>query len=93
MPIWREMLTGRTPEGRESPLYGCKLLLFAYDETISSLRKDVAHDAAYRIRDIMVSHFNRYVPDVPVRAEPALMTRWSKGAKTLKDKDGKLTWA
>jgi hypothetical protein len=39
--------------------------------------------------DVMLTAFNRYTPDVPVRAEPALMTAWFKKAEP-KFEEGRL---
>ncbi len=90
LPLWRECMLGRMPTGEESPLLGTKPLLFAHDEVIAAVPVDVAHDAAYRMTTIMVDCFNRYTPDVPVHAEPALMTRWHKSAKAVFDGAGRL---
>lgn len=72
-----------------SPLYGSRPILFIHDECLFELREDRAHEAAFRARDIMVDHFNKYTPDVPVTAEPTLMRFWSKRAETVYV-DGKL---
>lgn len=76
---------------RNSPLYGSHVVLFLHDELIVEMREEVAHEAAYRMADVMVSSMREFVPDVRVSAEPALMRRWYKGAKTVKDSNGRLT--
>jgi hypothetical protein len=38
----------------------------------------------------MVEAFNHFTPDVPVRATPVLMDRWSKSAEHLVDSNGNL---
>ena len=40
--------------------------------------------------DIMVKEMQKYTPDVPIKAEPALMRRWYKDAEPLYDQEGKL---
>lgn len=83
------------PTGRCSPLEGSYPILFCHDENIFEFRQwKHQHEAAYRGRDIMVRGYNRFFPDVPISAEPCLMQRWYKGAKTVFDDKGRLkTWA
>lgn len=68
-----------------SPLYGCRIVDFIHDEYLLEVHEEpeLAHLAAYRQRDIMVEEAQRYHPDIRVTAEPALMRRWSKNAKTV----------
>jgi hypothetical protein len=73
-----------------SPLFGCRPVNFVHDEIIMEAPLEQASDAAWEMRDVMVSAFNRFVPDVPVKATPALMDRWSKKAKTIVDSEGRL---
>lgn len=64
-----------------SPLYGSRPLLDLHDEIFLELVEEKAHEAAHRARDIFLRVVNeRYTPDVPMRAEPALMRRWMKKA-------------
>lgn len=66
-----------------SPLYGSRLLVFAHDETLLEIPEERAHEAAMRQAEIMVEQMKTCVPDVRVSAEPALMRRWYKEAKTV----------
>lgn len=84
LPLARECYVDK-----KSPLYGSRPLLFIHDEVLFELREDCMHDAAFRARDIMVDSFNKWTPDVPVTATPALMRFWTKGAEAVY-KDGKL---
>lgn len=77
---WRVRATGRL-----SPLAGAYPMLFAHDEVIFELREERAHEQAFRARDIMVQAYNRFTPDVKMTAEPCLMRRWYKGAKSVYD--------
>lgn len=83
------------PTGKCSPLEGSYPVLFCHDENITELRQwKYQHEAAYRKRDIMVSGYNRFTPDVPMTADPCLMARWYKGAKTVFDERKRLkVWA
>jgi hypothetical protein len=62
-------------------LFDCHPVLYVHDEVIAELPIRRAHEAAYAMTDVMLRAFNRYTPDVPVRAEPALMTAWFKKAE------------
>lgn len=73
-----------------SPLFGSRLVLFAHDETIIEIPEERAHDAAMRQAEVMVEQMKTCVPDVKVKAEPALMRRWYKGAEAVYDANGRL---
>jgi hypothetical protein len=74
---------------RASVLYGSRTIYLYHDELFSALPEKNAHDAAFRLRDIMVQAMKEYIPDVAVGAEPALMRVWDKNAEP-KFLDGKL---
>ncbi len=71
-------------------LYGSRLVGSLYDEAILEVPEDIAHEAAFRTRDLMVEAAGRWLPDVPSTAEPALMHRWSKAAEPTFDPTGRL---
>lgn len=78
---------------RGSPLFGSRPLLDLHDEIFLELKEELAHEAAYRARDILVNTCNeRYMPDVPVSAEPALMRRWYKAADTVLENGRLVCW-
>lgn len=77
----------RTPG---SALFGCRVVNFAHDEIITELREEVAHEAAYEQTKIMVDVANRFLRDVPMTAEPALMRAWYKDAEAVFDEAGRL---
>lgn len=75
-----------------NPLSGSRLCLFAHDETLIDIpdRGVDAVDAAARMQaDLMVKAMRGVIPDVKISAEPALMYRWSKDAKTVQDEKGR----
>lgn len=78
----------------DSILYGCRPVLFVHDEVIVEIptRFGLEHvDAcAYEIARLMCAVVQPYMPDVVVTATPALMTRWYKKAKEVKDERGLL---
>ena len=74
----------------QSPLYGSRLMVFAHDETIIEIPEEKAHEAAHRQAEIMISEMRKFVPDVKVKAEPALMRNWSKSVTTKYDSNGRL---
>lgn len=73
--------TYRMPNGERSPLYGCRIILFAHDELIVEGPEETAHIWAPRISVVMVESMREYTPDVAVDAPPAIMRRWWKGAE------------
>lgn len=78
---------GRKP----SPMYGSRLVAFIHDEFLLEVRDNAnAGAAGDRLAAVMVEGMARYIPDVPVKAEPVLMRRWLKGAKTTRDANGTL---
>lgn len=74
----------------ESPLYGCRPVLFLHDEILIEAPEERAHEAAVRLGQVMVEALQCFLPDVPVTASPALMRRWYKGAEAAYDANGRL---
>lgn len=76
---------------RKSCLFNnLRLVVFVHDEVISEIRESVAHECAWRKSQIMVSAMQELVPDVKIKAEPALMRRLFKGADLATDRQGYL---
>lgn len=74
-------------------LYGGEVepLCFIHDETITALAvNQYTHERAYEISRIMVDSMQVILPDMVVKAEPCLMWRWQKNAKTVFDENGRL---
>lgn len=72
---------------------GCSTIinLPIHDEFIFELKRETAHEEAYRLSRIMIESAKKYLPDVKIiKAEPALMNRWEKEAEPTFDKDGRL---
>ena len=74
----------------ESPLFGSRIVGFFHDEYMLEVPEFRAHEAATRQCEVMVSAAKRYVPDVRISVEPALMRRWSKSAEETRDAEGRL---
>lgn len=73
-------------------LSGSRLCIFAHDETLIDIPDTgvINVDAAARRQAaIMVEQMKSVVPDVAIKAEPALMRYWSKDAKEVKDAEGR----
>lgn len=66
---------------RGTALFGSRPVAFVHDELILEVPTDIAHEASMRLRDVMCEQMARYIPDIPIEAEPALMTRWLKAAE------------
>lgn len=71
-------------------LEGCFPVVFAHDEIGLEAPIDSAPEAALELALTMEDAMNEVCPDVPARCSPLLCNRWSKKAKTLFDKDGRL---
>lgn len=63
-----------------SPLYGTRPWTFVHDQVIGEAPKETAHEAAFECRDVMVYEANKWLPDVPITAEPVISQCWSKDA-------------
>ena len=88
LALWR--LADECYAQKSSPLYGSYPLLCVHDEVILEIPEASMHEAAMRHRDVMVEAMNEFVPDYPVRAEPAVMRFWSKEAEAVYDENGRL---
>lgn len=90
----RECYLGVSAVGEPSPLAGSRLIAFVHDEYVLEVPCDVAHEASERVVRVMCDAMARVIPDVPVTASPALMTRWYKDAKERYSESGRLLpWA
>jgi hypothetical protein len=66
---------------RESPLYGVGMWAFVHDEFLFEGPEETAHEWCNYAVDVMIRDMSRYTPGVTIKAEPALMRRWSKKAE------------
>lgn len=73
-----------------SPLFGSRPLLYLHDEVIAQVPIETAHEAAHRLRDVILTHYRKYTPDVSVTASPCLMRCWKKNAESVFDSEGRL---
>jgi len=78
--------------GAPGPLVGTYSLAFIHDEIIVEAPEETAHEAALALSAVMERAFNRFVPDVPTKAEPTVMRYWSKKAKQTWDGDRLIPW-
>jgi hypothetical protein len=74
----------------DSPLYGTRPVLFVHDEIILETPLHLAHDAAMELKRVMEQSMSIFTPDIPSLAEPALATRWWKGAEPVYNDEGRL---
>ena len=86
LPLARECYL----ESENSILFNSRPLLFIHDEVLGEVPIECASQAAFRMRDVMIEHASKYVPDVKLTATPALMTRWIKSAEAEYDSEGNL---
>lgn len=73
-----------------SPLYGVRCWVFIHDEFIFEGPEDNAHLWAPAASAIMIKEMQKYTPDIPIKAEPALMRRWYKDAEPVYGEEGEL---
>lgn len=73
-----------------SPLYGTRTILFVHDELIAEVEPERGPEAASELGRVMCLNANQFLPDVPVRTEPLLMSLWSKAAEPIYDETGRL---
>jgi hypothetical protein len=79
--------------GRKAPtaLYGCRPVLFIHDEIGMEIpysaevggSPERASAAVERLSIVMVAAMKKWVPDVPIKADPVMMCRWYKGAEAV----------
>lgn len=77
----RDVLRDDPPPGGESPLLGCRPVLFLHDEVIAEVPIHRQDACAREMARVMTAVGQLYCPDVPITAAPALMERWYKGAE------------
>ena len=76
---------------RESILYGCRPWNFVHDEIIVNFPEDeFMHERAWEVSRLMVEGMVKIIPDIPIKAEPALMRRWNKFAEYVTGEDGRI---
>lgn len=79
------------PRHRASPLYGTRANALIHDEIFMEAPETRAAEALERCAVVMVEAMQRWLPDIPVSADPALMRRWSKAAgNPVRDAGGRL---
>jgi hypothetical protein len=86
--VARECYLRGTLGGKDSPLFGTRPTMFIHDEIIAETfdpigHPEVAHAAAWRLSARMIESMKLWIPDIPIKAKPALMRRWYKGAKQI----------
>ena len=76
--------------GHNPILYGSRPVVFVHDETIVEHPVETAHERAMEQARIMIEAGKPFCPDVPLKAEPALMFHWSKDAVAVYDENKRL---
>lgn len=74
----------------DSPLYGSRPVAFVHDEIILESPEDKGHECALELQKIMERRARAWCPDIPIEAEPCIMTRWFKDAETKYDSNGRI---
>lgn len=78
---------------KKSILYGCSMYNFIHDQYQLSIPDDnLAHERAEYAGHVAREAANKWLPDVPTRAKPMLVRRWSKLAKATKVNGRLVPW-
>ena len=75
---------------RYSPLFGSRMVNYVHDNFMLETPEEAASEAADRLVKVMIEVGTRWLPDVPPRAEVTVSRHWSKKAKAVRNKEGKL---
>lgn len=76
---------------KDSPLYGCRIVNYIHDQFLVECDEDKAHEACMELSRLMILGASPYLPDVPPTIKKPLVCRcWSKKAKPVRDKSGRL---
>lgn len=89
--VARECYVGLTPEGKRSPLFGCRPVLFLHDEIIIEIPEisaEFVHLATMRLAEVMKKAMEKWITDLPVKCSPVVTRKWWKGAKAIYGSDG-----
>ncbi len=107
--VTKECYLGVKPDGTPSPLAGSRPVFFLHDEIgmetpyVGEGAVERASAAADRLSEVMIEEMSKWVPDLPILAQPAMMRRWHKGAEPVRENgvllpckpithDGKTVW-
>jgi DNA polymerase I-like protein with 3'-5' exonuclease and polymerase domains len=71
-------------------LYGSRVVGYFYDEFFMEHPEETAHERAFAQTEIAVTEAQAILPDVKVRAAPALQPCWYKEADAVYNKAGRL---
>jgi len=82
LALWRLALACYTEP--ESPLFGCRLVLFLHDEFILEVPEDRVDAAAKELVRIVCGAVQEVIPDIPITSQAAAFRRWLKGAKPVR---------
>lgn len=88
--IMKACYQGTLPDGSPSALYGSRIVNFIHDEFLLECPAEIGHECADDLSSLMIQGAQPWVPDVKITTEAVIMTAWSKGAKRMRDADGRL---
>ena len=84
--FWTKAEHGAT----RSPLYGTRIVAFIHDEFLGEAPEALASASAERLATVARLGMELYIPDVKISCSPVIMRRWLKGAKTVRDSEGRV---
>ena len=74
----------------ENILFGARPWNFVHDQIVTEVSMEIAHEQAVEQARVMIDACNKFLPDVPVKCEPALGKWWSKELEGVYDINGRL---
>lgn len=77
----------------DSWLFGSRPIAFIHDEILMEVPVECDSEASNRLAEVMCSAMSEYIPDIPIKAEPALMDRWYKDAKKVEVEGRLVPWS
>lgn len=75
-----------------STLWGSRPVIFVHDEIVTEHPEGRAHEAAFRVAELMNRAFHEFCPAIPCDVRPALMRRWYKGAEETYQGERLVPW-
>jgi hypothetical protein len=73
-----------------SPFYDTHMVAHIHDENFGEIPEATATESATAICELMLATKRKWCPDVPAKAEAAIMRRWYKAAQQVWSPDGEL---
>lgn len=88
--LWRVSVECYGALGTRTALAGARIAAFVHDEILLEAAREHAPEAAERLAEVMRDAAAPWMPNLRLRADPCVMSCWSKKAKATRDASGRL---